>query len=361
MSKLNNFIVTFIFITIIIGIFVLNLIEQDKNISITERRKLAQFPEFSLEKLLNGDFFENFENYAVDQMTSRDFFRNIKSLWSIKIFNQKDDNKMFQKDGAIYKMEYPLNNKNIEKSANKINEIYTKYLQNNENVYYAIIPEKNYYLNDDNYLLMDYDKLTEIMSNNLMNLKYIDIWNDLELGDFYKTDLHWKQECLRDVVKKIEKEMNLEDTSNIKYKKENQGEFYGTYYGQISTRIKPDELYILSNKTIENCITYNYETKKQNKIYDTKQTNDKYDIYLSGATPLITIDNPNAKTDRELLLFRDSFGSSIAPLLVENYKKITLIDIRYIATDLLNNYIDFGNQDVLFLYSSLILNQNVLK
>lgn len=82
---------------------------------------------------------------------------------------------------------------------------------------------------------------------------------------------------------------------------------------------------------------------------------------MSGAVPLISIENPNAKTEKELLIFRDSFGSSIAPLLVENYKKITLIDLRYISSELLDNYIEFNNQDVLFLYSVLILNQNVLK
>ena len=62
-----------------------------------------------------------------------------------------------------------------------------------------------------------------------------------------------------------------------------------------------------------------------------------------------------------MLLFRDSFGSSIAPLFVDNYSKITLIDIRYISSKILSEYINFNNQDVLFLYSSLVLNQNILK
>lgn len=88
---------------------------------------------------------------------------------------------------------------------------------------------------------------------------------------------------------------------------------------------------------------------------------DKYDIFLSGPTPLISIENKKAQTDKELLLFRDSFGSSIAPLLIENYSKITLIDLRYISNELLEKYIDFNNQDVLFLYSIQVLNQNVLK
>lgn len=61
------------------------------------------------------------------------------------------------------------------------------------------------------------------------------------------------------------------------------------------------------------------------------------------------------------MLFRDSFGSSIAPLLLENYSQITLIDLRYISKDVLEDYIEFDKQDVLFLYSTLVLNQNILK
>ena len=91
------------------------------------------------------------------------------------------------------------------------------------------------------------------------------------------------------------------------------------------------------------------------------RNNIKYDIFVSGATPLITIENPNAKNEKELLLFRDSFGSSLAPLLVENYRKITLIDIRYMSSKLLGEFIDFKDQHVLFLYSTVVLNQNILK
>ena len=120
-------------------------------------------------------------------------------------------------------------------------------------------------------------------------------------------------------------------------------------------------MFVLTNDTIKNSITYNFETQKEGEVYDRKKTNDKYDIYLSGATPLIKITNENAKTKRELLLFRDSFGSSIAPLLIENYKTITLVDLRYTSSELLDKFIEFENQYILFLYSSLILNQNVLK
>ena len=148
-------------------------------------------------------------------------------------------------------------------------------------------------------------------------MKYIDISKDLELKDYYKTDLHWKQENLKNVVSTIEREMNLEDTSNISYNVNEVGDFYGAYYGQLGVNVDSDKLYTLSNETIENCTVYNYETQTTGKIYSTPKTADKYDTYLNGATPLIIIQNPNAKLKKELLLFRDSFGSYKTLLLVE--------------------------------------------
>ena len=356
-DRTKNIIIAIGFIIILIGVCFTNIIVKDKSISTTERRKLAQIPEFSVAKVISGDVMKNWDDYVSDQFVARGLFRTIKSVWSMNIFRQKDNNDLFIKDEAIYKMEYPLNEKNIEKSADKINEVYERYLQN-MNVYYAIIPDKNYYLENDEHLKMDYDKLKEIMKNKLTKMNYIDNWDDLKLGDYYKTDLHWRQENLQEVVKTIQNSMNLENTTEVTYNIKDMGYFYGTYYGQLGLNLPADKLYVLTNDNIESCTTYNYETKKIGKVYEQSTSADKYDIYLSGATPLISLYNPNAKTDKDLLLFRDSFGSSLAPLLIENYSKITLIDLRYISSKLLQNYIDFKDQDVLFLYSTVVLNQN---
>ena len=82
-------------------------------------------------------------------------------------------------------------------------------------------------------------------------------------------------------------------------------------------------------------------------------------MYLNGADAFIIIDNPQASSKKELVVFRDSFGSSIAPLLIEGYSKITLIDIRYIQSSMIHNLIEFDDQDVLFIYSTLILNNSL--
>ena len=86
--------------------------------------------------------------------------------------------------------------------------------------------------------------------------------------------------------------------------------------------------------------------------------NDPYEIFLSGPVSLLTIENPMAKSEKELIVFRDSFGSSLIPLLAEGYQKTTLVDIRYIQSDFLPNFVDFTGKDVLFLYSTVVLNNS---
>ena len=73
---------------------------------------------------------------------------------------------------------------------------------------------------------------------------------------------------------------------------------------------------------------------------------------------LLRLENPNAETDRELIVFRDSFGSSLMPLLAEAYASITLVDIRYLPAARLGTLLDFHGQDVLFLYSVPVLNNS---
>jgi hypothetical protein len=136
--------------------------------------------------------------------------------------------------------------------------------------------------------------------------------------------------------------------------------FYGVYYGQAALPMEPETLYIMESDLLDGCRVYDYETGKYGAVYDMGKlsSRDLYDVYLSGAKSLLTIENPAAGNDRELIVFRDSFGSSMVPLLVNGYSKVTLVDIRYIQSSMLPQYIDFHGQDVLFLYSTLVLNNS---
>ena len=85
---------------------------------------------------------------------------------------------------------------------------------------------------------------------------------------------------------------------------------------------------------------------------------DPYEVYLSGPKSLLTVTNPSGQPGRELIVFRDSFGSAMIPLLLADYETVTVVDIRYMHMDILERFVDFHGQDVLLLYSTLVLNNS---
>ena len=294
----------------------------------------------------------------MDNFYQRETFRKLKTSVELDVFKKQDVNKIYKYNDFLVEQIYPLDEKSVTNLTNKINYIKDSYLKETNKIYYSIIPDKNYYT-DNNHLKLDYDKMKQIMQNNLKDLQYIDIFQDLGLDSYYYTDSHWKQEKLQNVAKTIAQNMNFNISEN--YNEPKITTFKGVYAGQLPINTKEDEIRILINNTIGYANVYNYETKEQGEIYNFKKLNgyDKYDIYLSGATPLIEISNSNNKENKTLIIFRDSYASSLAPLLTEGYSKITLVDTRYISPKILNEYVDFENADILFLYSTLVINSSM--
>ena len=137
--------------------------------------------------------------------------------------------------------------------------------------------------------------------------------------------------------------------------------FYGVYYGQAALPHEPERLFYLDNAVIRGLKVYNAEASSDIPVYDLAAAagRDPYEMFLGGARSIIRITNPNAAKERRLIVFRDSFGSSIAPLLAAGYSEITLVDIRYIAPSALGRLIDFAKaDDALFLYSASVINNS---
>ena len=364
-DKIKNAVVTVSFLFVIIVIFISNILKDEIDISQAERRKLAKFPKVTISSILNGKFVDDFEDYTMDQFVKRDEFRTLKTALELNLFLKTDSNDIYKYNDYLVKQEYPLNEKSVLNLTKKINLIKDNYLDDSNKTYFSIVPDKNYYVESDKYLKLDYEKLENIMIQNLNGIKYIDITNELELNDYYFTDTHWKQENLLGVLNKIANEMSFNDRIETNFNKEKITDFKGVYAGQLPVKVKEDVINVLTNNVIKESSVYNYETKKYTEVYDMNKLNksfDKYDIYLSGATPLLKINNSNSKSNKKLIVFRDSFGSSLIPLFIEAYKEIMVVDTRYIASSLLGEYVDFKEADVLFIYSTLIINNsNTLK
>ena len=77
-------------------------------LSLSERRPLAQLPELSVSSVLSGKFMSGYEDYATDQFPLREQFRTLKALTGLYLFGQKDNNGVYLADGYAAKLEYQI-------------------------------------------------------------------------------------------------------------------------------------------------------------------------------------------------------------------------------------------------------------
>lgn len=343
-------IMTITFLIIIFGIFIAFIGIPDEEVSSFERRKLSHFP-----TNFDADFTEKLDDYIVDQFPYRNSFIKLNSLISRNIYGIKDTNNVYIVDDILIDKEAVIKEKEVTGFVTKMNKITSKYLEN-ANVYYSVIPDKAYFLDENKYLKLDYDKLYKNLEE--INGEYIDVKSILTLDDYYKTDIHWKQENLDKVVNALMSNMGKNYIQAVYGIKTYSG-FAGASYSKAGGVVKKDTLKYLTNNVIENAkVTHlEYGTKK---VYDVQKLSgvDPYDVFLSGATSYIEIENTFSENNEQLVIFRDSFSSSLIPLLLPYYSKITVIDLRYITLDLAASKIDFNNKDVLMIYSVPIINNS---
>lgn len=330
-----------------------------ETISIAERRPLAQAPALSGKALLSGGFMEDFESFAQDQFPLRQTFRQGKALFHRYVLGCRDSGKIYRDQQHLSEILFPLQTQSVTHAAEAFQKIYDTYLKDSDcRIYASVIPDKGQYLS---YPKVNFAQLTNLVEAGMPWAEHIPIADLLSRDSYYATDTHWRQEKLLPVAKRIAQAMNAQAETQGKVETLSDT-FYGVYYGQAALPAEPDVLQTITSPTINASRVYLYEKDTYADIYDTARLsgNDMYEVFLSGPQSLLRIENPNAEGDRELVIFRDSFGSSLAPLLLPSYSAITLIDIRYIPTQRLGQYVDFGKQDVLFLHSALVLNKNLI-
>ena len=114
-------------------------------------------------------------------------------------------------DGYAAKLEYPLHTTSVSYALKRFDALYTKYLADSDSrIYMTVIPDKGYYLAQQNgYPAMDYTALTEQLTAGMPWATPIDLTATLDIGDYYRTDTHWRQEKLIDTANAICQAMDL--------------------------------------------------------------------------------------------------------------------------------------------------------
>lgn len=337
-----------------------------QDFSYTERASLSQAPELTAESVLDGSFMGDFEEFTLDQFPLRDAFRSLKAVFHLYGLNQSDNNGLFLQDGYLEKMDKDLSSDAVSRTARVFDRFYQNFLAGKtENVYFTLIPAKGQYLDRPT---LDLSAMEDALLPQLPWAEYVDIKDSLTVEDYYYTDTHWRQERIGKVADTLLTAMGGGlDASHTATALDTP--FYGVYYGQAGLPVSPETMYILESDTLSACTVTGYRNgpaaPEALSFYNTAGLSDMadpYNVFLHGSQQTyVVIENPNAATDKELILLRDSFGCSLTPLLVEDYARVTVIDLRSVGTMALKamearGLLNTQNADVLFAYSSMVIN-----
>lgn len=148
---------------------------------------------------------------------------------------------------------------------------------------------------------------------------------------YFRTDHHWTMSGAFTAYKAFMKQVGLKAKSLEYFNlQEKSNTFYGTLYSKaLDKDAISDTLFIPENIPSDLQIICDEETRES--IYDMEKLNtkDKYAVFFGGNYGITQITNPNGSQNKTLIIIKDSFANCFVPLLIEHYKKIIMLDLRY--------------------------------
>lgn len=340
-NKIRNLILTAVFLLFVFGFSIAGLIEKDRDFSEMENRNLAQFPEFSFERLKSGEFTGDIESYMSDQVFLKDNLVTLKTDCERLMLKNYQNGIYFGSDG-YYLQQYTENKTQIDKNINYING-WVEQVEKTVPIDFLLVPN-SVCVNEDK--LPDFavndsqlDSINHIKDNlseriNLFNA-YDTLKDASKKGEqvFYKTDHHWTEAGAGAVFEAFMKNMGETPAKNNYDASIVRNDFYGTLYSKAPSALTKPDTMVLPQHSDDNLYSVSYvkENKTTNSLIDKSflDKKDKYAAFLGGNFSRVDIKSQNSVSDKKVLVLKDSYANAMIPYLADQYSEIILVDMRY--------------------------------
>lgn len=363
-SRFGRYVPAFVFLIFIFGMAVWFLFNPKSDYSSSEKRYLQQFPDVSVDKVLDGTFGTDFESYFADQFPARSFWVGLNAYYSLDTGNNGANGVYNCGNGYLINKPVSTDNK-LEKNVDAIVKfkntidvpVTVMFAPSTGYVADDVLPAVHDKYNDDTY----FEQTSATLSTN--GISFVDLrkpFKDTYAGGnqlYYKTDHHWTTLGAYTAYEKLCEQLNITPAPKEKFDIKTYGGFYGTTYSTSGFWFtQPDSIQIWDNpentdKNIKVKISEGTNTDEFGSMYfyDHLEEDDKYPVFIDGNHALTEITNSNA-SGGTILLVKDSFSHSLAPFLAENYSKIILVDMRYYKMSVSQIVEQENPEQVVFLY-----------
>lgn len=342
-----------------------------------ENRYLEKMPEFNFDTVTDKSFMTKFENFFSDRIVLREQWIGLMNDFD-RILGKKEIKGIFTEDGRMMQSwrtsDYSVDsvNKNLaamEKFAEKYPKMkmYFMLAPNAQEIYSDTLPANCGAADQKLFIKNCYDSLPSITG--------IDVYSGLLAAKneyiYYRTDHHWTSYGAYIGYKSAASAMKFTAYSEDKFSIEHaSNEFRGTLYSKtLDNSITPDtiDIYTLANNEPQVKVSVYKSGAEPDSTYSSLyfreflDVKDKYSTFLGQNVPRIDIDSeiPQENDKGSLLIIKDSYAHSLIPFLTKNYSHITVLDLRYINSDLSNIGVSLKDyENVLFMYNVITFSQD---
>ncbi len=371
-----------IFLSFLLVFPLLSFVRGDRAFSENENRALAQTPEMTVQRVLNGSFEQDFEAYVQDQIMGRDTMMAWKTAGDRLIGRKDNGNVYFGKKDMLFPIE-EIDWKQLSRNIDAASALQQHFEREYGIALTALIAPTAAEVERENLPehapVPDQKEAIRLIRERFSGT-FCDTQEILSLHRreyiYYRSDHHWTTlgayYAYRHYQEEILSEKGILDLRQIRTPEEDgfrvtvQGtDFLGTSYSKAPGRTSSkDEIFTIEKDAASENWTDRVTMRifdaalqcidERSSLYDEEYLGkkDQYAYFLSGNHPVLVIDkNEESEQGRCLLVIRDSFANCFIPFLVSDFDRIVAVDPRYYRKSLDPLIQEYHVTDALLLYN----------
>lgn len=334
------------------------LFTKDRVFSPNENRNLAQRPKITFSAIVDGSYLSDLSTYYADQFPGRDSWLSIQ-LWLNKLMGSKEAGGVYLcKDNYLMQIPAEPNEEALKKNLTDMEAFAEAYPE--VNMVAAIIPNAVTVYEDKlpkNAPVRDQREDMKRLDSALTKVKFVNVTDTLCAKNteelFYRTDHHWTSLAAAYSFEKIAPALNLKVPVLSEYVRYTVSDsFEGTLSSKSGSHKVTDKVEIFVPKTNVEYFVQRPDTEAVCSMYNREALNgkDHYTVFFGGNHPRVDI-GTTAETQKNLLVFKDSYANCFIQFLYPYYENIIMVDPRYYYDNVDTIMKNDGITDVLFLYN----------
>lgn len=360
--------VLILFSVFFVGVFVLDCLTPDREISELENTTLTQRPAITAQILTAkglNNFFSSYTQYTKDQIPGRDGWISLQSFVETALFQKTQsggvllgsEGQMFNRTFGLVSSEEKTFPRNVAAvtslSARYPGKVYAMVVPAASVIYPERVPAAAPIL-DETVYLNQIQTAVEESGGTFVSVEQT-LADHKDEYIYYRTDHHWTTLGAYYAYSQLCDLLGLTPFDLDSHQAVEIPDFYGTFYSRARTwNARPDTLtyYDLDNPMTIYTVTGAGmpDAGETTGLYDLAKLGvyDKYAVFLHGNNGLSRVEGDG---EGRILVIKDSYANSLVPFLTANYAEIDVVDLRNYNYGLDTLIADNDYDQILVLYS----------